>query len=465
MAATTIGTSDLNRGERLRTALFLVASVGLMSLSPSATVGAAILVVLTVSAWGLGLFKEPVTSLLFFLAAILWHVAPLGVIFSGLESPAWWLVFGGSITGVAMRTTGLGARLTGLLLARSSASYGHCIAAIVIVAVALAFIMPSTTGRILLLLPIALSLGDRLGFVPGRPGRTGLALAVAAASYMPPTSILPANIPNAVLFGAADSLYGIQLHYGSYLLLHFPVLGALKSLLLIWMVPKIFPDKIMMPAGAPVEAKRLSSVEICLSVTLLASLGFYVTDFLHGVSPAWISLAAGIVCLLPPTGILRTEDINQHLHIAPLLYVAAFLGLGAVISSTGLGALASAALFDWVHITPGHGMINFLLLAGIAALVGLVTTLPGLPAVLTPLAGKWAELSGLSLYSVLMLQVPVFSTVFLPYQSPPMVIAMQVAGVSIKDATKLCLAVATVTVAVLLPIDLAWWWVLGVIGR
>src|SRR5579859_4945392 len=109
MAATTIGTSDLNRGERLRTALFLVASVGLMSLSPSATVGAAILVVLTVSAWGLGLFKEPVTSLLFFLAAILWHVAPLGVIFSGLESPAWWLVFGGSITGVAMRTTGLGA--------------------------------------------------------------------------------------------------------------------------------------------------------------------------------------------------------------------------------------------------------------------------------------------------------------------------------------------------------------------
>jgi di/tricarboxylate transporter len=472
MPAASLELQGASRGERIRSALYLVALVGLMSWAslvplipghPSVMACAAVLVALTVTAWAIGVFKEPVTSLLFFLAAVLWHVAPLGVIFSGLESPAWWLVFGGSITGVAMRTTGLGARFTGMLLARSSASYGHCVAAVVMVSLALAFVMPSTTGRVLLLLPIALSLCDRLGFSPGRPGRTGLVLAVAAACYMPPTSILPANIPNAVLFGAAESLYGIELRYGSYLLLHFPVLGALKSLLLIWVVQRVFPDKIALRPSTSTQPKRLSIAERNLLIVLFASLAFYVTDFLHGISPAWISLAAGIVCLLPQTGILRAEDINQQVHIGPLLYVAAFLGLGAVISSSGLGTWASGALFQWIHLTPAAGIANLLLLAGIAALVGLVTTLPGLPSVLTPLAGNWATLAGLPLYSVLMLQVPVFSTVFFPYQSPPMMIAMQIAGVSIKDATRFCLTAAAVTILILLPLDLAWWWVLGLV--
>jgi hypothetical protein len=44
-----------------------------------------------------------------------------------------------------------------------------------------------------------------------------------------------------------------------------------------------------------------------------------------------------------------------------------------------------------------------------------------------------------------------------------MMIAMQIAGVSIKDATRFCLTVAAVTLVVLLPLDLAWWWVLGLI--
>jgi di/tricarboxylate transporter len=465
-----IDTRDPERGGWIRTALFLAGLVVAMTLAAymplipgqSANTGrAAILVVFTVSAWGLGLFKEPTTSLLFFLVAVLCHVAPLGVVFSGFESPAWWLVLGGSITGIAVRQTGLGARFTGLLFSHSSASYAHCVTAVVMLAVGLAFVMPSTTGRVLLLMPIILSLCDRLGFAAGRPGRTGLILAVAAACYMPPTSILPANIPNAVLLGASESLYGIQLHYGPYLLLHFPVLGALKALVIVGVVLKIFPDQIVLAPSSIKDSKTLSSSEIRFLCVLLASLGFYATDFLHGISPAWISLAAGVVCLLPQLGILRIEDINQQLHIAPLLYVGAFLGLGAVISSSGLGTWATTLLFDWIHITPGQPIANLILLAAIGALLGLLTTLPGLPAVLTPLAGQWAKLSGQPLYTVLMLQVPVFSTVFFPYQSPPMMIAMQIGGVSIKDGTKFCLAVAAVTLVVLLPLDLAWWFIVG----
>jgi di/tricarboxylate transporter len=89
--------------------------------------------------------------------------------------------------------------------------------------------------------------------------------------------------------------------------------------------------------------------------------------------------------------------------------------------------------------------------------IGLLTTLPGLLAVLTPLAAQWSHASGLPPYTVLMLQVPVFSTVLFPWQSPPMMIAMQPGGVSIRDGTKVCLALAALTVVLLFPLDAGWW--------
>jgi di/tricarboxylate transporter len=83
--------------------------------------------------------------------------------------------------------------------------------------------------------------------------------------------------------------------------------------------------------------------------------------------------------------------------------------------------------------------------------------------VAVPLAQDFATASGIPLYTVLMLQVVVFSTVFLPYQSPPMMIGMQLGGASLRDGARLCLPLAAATVLILLPLDYLWWWLLGYI--
>ena len=54
------------------------------------------------------------TPLLFFIFVVLFHVAKPSVVFSGFASTAWWLVFGGSVTAVAVQVTGLGRRLVDL---------------------------------------------------------------------------------------------------------------------------------------------------------------------------------------------------------------------------------------------------------------------------------------------------------------------------------------------------------------
>src|SRR5277367_3165179 len=77
---------------------------------PAPTVQAGILVVFTIAACAFGLFGEPIVSLTFFLLAIVLQLAKPAVMFSGFQSTAWWLVLGGSITGIALDVTGLGRR-------------------------------------------------------------------------------------------------------------------------------------------------------------------------------------------------------------------------------------------------------------------------------------------------------------------------------------------------------------------
>ncbi|MBI1775059.1 MAG: anion permease [Proteobacteria bacterium] len=422
---------------------------------------AGMLVIFTVIAWAFGLFVEPITSLVFFLFAVLFQVARPETVFSGFQSQAWWLVFGGSVIGIAVESTGLGQRLAGWLFGRAAGSYGRAVAAVALAAVGLAFVMPSTTGRILLLLPIVLAFAERIGYQVGRRGRTGLVLTMAAASFMPPTTILPANIPNTVLLGAAETLYGVKLTYGPYLLLHFPILGALKTACLIWMAVRLFPDADPSPAATPPDRGAMTRQEWRLAAILALMLILFATDSFHGVSPAWVALGAAIVCLLPITELVPVKTLAAKLQVGTLIYVAGFLGLGAVVADSGLGAVLSRGLLELAGFVPGETIRNVTLLAAIGAGLGLLTTLPGLPAVLTPLAKDMAEASGLPLLSVLMLEVVAFSTVFLPYQSPPTMIAMQLAGVPIRSGTKLCLAVAAVTVIGLLPLDLLWWRWLG----
>jgi hypothetical protein len=55
--------------------------------------------------------------------------------------------------------------------------------------------------------------------------RAWYGLALAVGTFQLSATILPANVPNLVMSGAAEGSYGIHLNYLPYLLLHTPVLG------------------------------------------------------------------------------------------------------------------------------------------------------------------------------------------------------------------------------------------------
>ena len=88
-------------------------------------------------------------------------------------------IFGGLVMGVAISTTGLGERIARTLAPIFGHSYLGVITGVTLVGVTLGFLMPSSMGRAVLLMPIALLLARRFGFEPGSRGFIGVVLAAA----------------------------------------------------------------------------------------------------------------------------------------------------------------------------------------------------------------------------------------------------------------------------------------------
>lgn len=419
------------------------------------------LAVAAIGLWATSVIPEPIAAIFFFTLAMLLKAAPAQVVFGGFESAALWLIFGGLVMGVAVKSTGLGERIANRLGRAFGTSYWGVITGITLVGVTMGFLMPSSMGRAILLMPIALSLAARYGFRPGSNGHLGVVLAAAFGCHVPTFSVLPANVPNLVMVGAAETLWGYAPSYGEYLLLHFPVLGLLKTVFMIALIVRLWPDTPRPEAEAARALGPVTAAERQLSLLLAAALLLWATDFLHHVSPAWISMAAAAILLMPAIGLVDRKAFNEQVNFGSMFYVAGIMGLGAVVDKSGLGARLAQAILAVLPLAPDSPAANFASLAALSTVVSMFTTLPGAPAVLTPLAGEMARASGLPIEAVLMSQVLGFSNPILPYESAPLVVAMQLGGERLGAAQSLCLWLAGITVLILLPLDFLWWRLLG----
>lgn len=421
------------------------------------------LIVATVGLWATHAIPEHITSLIFMTLAVILGVAPPNVAFSGFAGGAVWLLFGGIIIGLAVSDSGLGQRIARTALRGLTRSYSRAVWGLMAACLLLALLMPASIGRIVILMPIALALADHMGFVPGSRGRTGFALTIGMGSFIPSFAILPANLPNVVLFGAAESIYGMVPTYAEYLLWHFPVMGLLRAVGLVYIILALFPDKAR-ASEMEVESTPMSVRQWKLLIVLCLTLALWATDFVHHISPAWIALLAAIVILLPASGLAPPTALADKTNLRPFFFVAGVLGVGALIADSGLGAEIAAFLGRWVGFDPASPFRNYLSVVGVSSVFGMAATIPGAPTFLVPLAQDISEASGMPLMAVLMTQMVGLSALILPYQSPPLVVAIGLGGVRIRDAIRVILASTAATLLVMAPLNYLWWRLLGLMG-
>ncbi|MCE6966134.1 anion permease [Enterobacter sp. MW07] len=419
-----------------------------------------IIVGITIVLWATSLLPEFITALLFFTAAMIAKIAPPEVIFGGFASSAFWLVFSGFVLGVAIRKTGLADRAARALSTKLTDSWMLMVASVVLLSYALAFVMPSNMGRIALLMPIVAAMAKRAGIADGSRAWFGLALAVGFGTFQLSATILPANVPNLVMSGAAEGSYGIHLNYVPYLLLHTPVLGILKGVILIGLICWLFP-------GAPKPPQDLAPSEPMgrdekrLAWLLAAVLVMWVSESWHGIGPAWTGLAAAVIVMLPRVGFITGEEFSAGVNMRTCIYVAGILGLAITVTQTGIGNAVGEALLQVMPLDKESPFTSFLALTGITTALNFIMTANGVPALYTTLAQSFSDATGFPLLSVIMIQVLGYSTPLLPYQASPIVVAMGLGKVPAKAGMLLCIALALATWLILLPLDYLWFSLLG----
>jgi len=453
---------------RILAALIVGTGVVLLVIPPFAELGARPtralgLVLIAVGFWGTDTLPPHLASLLFFLLAVVLGVAAPPVVFSGFHSGGVWLIFGGMVLGLAILRTGLGARIAEAVLRHVGHSHNRIILGIAAASFGLAFLMPSAMSRVVLLVPIVVALAERLGYQAGSPGRDGMVLMAAFATVMAPMGLLPATVPNVVMAGLIESIYGVTLQYGRYLVLNLTVAGPLAfiaSTLLVMAMFRDTPGKRLDDDGS----KPFSAAEWRLTAILMVTLGLWATDTLHGVAPAWVAMGAAVVCLLPVTRLVPARALSESVNYGPWFFTAGIIGLGAVIADTGLAKHFGAWFIELSGLEPGQDAYNFFAILGMGSLLSLAANPAGTAAVLTPLAPDIATATGWPMETAMLAQVTSFMVVLLPYQLAPVLTAVLLGGVHHGRAVRMCLSYSAVYLLLIAPLYFLWWRWLGMFG-
>ena len=93
--------------------------------------------------------------------------------------------------------------------------------------------------------------------------------------------------------------------------------------------------------------------------------------------------------------------------------------------------------------------------------MGLVTTVPGQPAIMTTLATEISASTGWSIKTVLLTQPLSWTMAMFAYQFPPFILAAHLAGISMAHLTRLILAMCATAWILIMPLLYLWWQALG----
>jgi len=161
---------------------------------------------------------------------------------------------------------------------------------------------------------------------------------------------------------------------------------------------------------------------------------------------------------------LEPSAMKTKIDMSPLFFLAAVFAISAVAQHSGLAQTVADSMIPYLHLGKGGGLRDLYAITGMSALLSHLTTAPAAPAILAPLASTTANFTGWSIEAVSMSQIIGIATPLLPYQAPPLIIAMVMAQIPAAALTRVCCILAFSGAAIGLPVTYIWWAYLGVFG-
>ncbi|MBE0533442.1 MAG: DASS family sodium-coupled anion symporter [Rhodospirillales bacterium] len=289
-----------------------------------------------------------------------------------------WLMVAAFVITSALAKSGFARRLALWLITTFGRTASSILLSMLIANFLIAFLVPSTTARAAIMLPIMLMVAHAYGVNEGN-ANMGKLLAIQGlqANNISTTAILTATAPQIMAVGLMKDLAGIQVSYTDWLVASAPiaVLTLLGSFFLgRFMYP---PENVGGTVGGldRLHAEyrnlgRLSAMEIKALTIFALTIGLWVTDKWHvaafgfNISLVMVAVIAATLFFLPKVGILdwKEADIPWNLMI---FSAGAYAG-GLALDGSGVASWALNGLFASLGVTS----MSFPVLFAVIMLIG-----------------------------------------------------------------------------------------------
>ena len=308
----------------------------------------------------------PITSLLIVPAAVLMGVVNLKTALEGFASSSVYLIVGAFLLATAMVKTKLAERITFKILECIGGSARNITLGVMLANICLAFLVPSSTARTAILLPVCISIIDLFKTEGRSRFAINLLLTLAFTNATIGAGILTATVPNPVTIDFIVKAGGPLISYTDWLLYGFP--PALLMTVITWgFIQWVYkPEQAEVPGGIDYIRNKLGSMGAmssaewrALSVFVLVVV-LWATGKWTKIDPTTACLAVSGLFFLPKFGVLDWNDANKGISWQIILIAGGGISLGDILMKTGAA--------KWLAVT----IFNALGLAGSSILVILI---------------------------------------------------------------------------------------------
>lgn len=369
---------------------------------------ALIAVAVAILGWVGTRLPESVVALAVVLGLVLSGTLSEETLFSALGSELIWLLLAAFVIAAVLKEADLTERLIAPLLQRPL-RFDVLAFGLTLAVAATAFILPSTSGRAALLMPVFLT----------------LAAAMPDTRLIKPLALI---FPTVILLSAGGSLIGAGAHllaaesirkttgleigYLDWALLGLPfaLIASLAGtgLILAFFAPhELRTCRITATPRVPVVPELAARQRrICMALAVLV--GLWLSASWHGIGMATVALIGALVLLTPPFTSHKPKDLFRAVDVELLLYMTATVLLAQAMTQSGADRwLADHALSMLPEYMAGNLQAVVVLLSLVAVLAHLVIASRSaraavlIPAVALPMAGLGHDAALLILVAVM----------------------------------------------------------------
>jgi solute carrier family 13 (sodium-dependent dicarboxylate transporter), member 2/3/5 len=419
--------------------------------------------VLCLTLWVTNIIPMAITSLLGIALIPLLGVLDVEKSFSLFGNKALFFILGSLILAAGIHKTGLGIRITYIILSHFNGYPRRLIIGVLITAGILSCIMPEHAVAALLF-PIVLQIAESLELKPleSNLGKA-LFLSLAWGSVIGGITTYLGGARNILAVDILGKNYGINITFFEWIKLSLPISVSIMFIA-YFLIMYNFKPEIENTTGARKRLKEMmykngglswNEKKLIIILILVISLWLF---FSYIINIAITAILGGVSIII--LKIVNWSDIEDYLNWGIILMYGGAIVVASSLNLTGAAEWLSGCIFSNILLSPFEftvliTMLTIILTEGISNVAAV--------AIILPLAFSWGDLININPVAITLLIALSGGLAFcLPMGTPPNAIAFSAAYYRISDVARVGIILNILSWVILLFISKFYWPIYGI---